>query len=144
MLTWLALVGVYMGIGTLFVIQLGSGELGDWGTLPLNEDVGRSMGLVTFSIFNIAIAIATKDETRSSLSMAVLADRNFVIATLIAVLITIASTELGILQRLLGTVSLDFGHWLVCVIVGMSLLVVAEVRKVVWKIPVDEVPREAS
>ena len=143
MLTWLALVGVYMGVGTLFVIQLGSGELGDWGTLPLNEDVGRSMGLVTFSLFNVAIAIGTKDETRSSLSMAVLADRNFVIGTVIAVLITIASTELGILQRLLGTVSLDFGHWLVCAIVGMSLLIVAEIRKAIWEIPVDEVPKEA-
>jgi len=101
------------------------------------------MGLVAFAIFNIAISIGTKAEDRSSLSMEVLADRSFIIATIISVLITVAMTELGVLQRLLGTVPLSFEQWVVCVLIGMSLLVVAEVRKIVWKIPVDEVPKEA-
>ncbi len=143
MLTWMALAGVYIGLGTLIAIQLGSGEFGDWGTGVLSEDVGRSMGLVAFAVFNIAISIGTKAEDRSSLSMEVLADRPFVVATLISVLVTVAMTELGMLQRLLGTVPLTLEQWVVCVLIGMSLLLVAEVRKVVWKIPVDEVPKEA-
>ena len=143
MLAWLAVAGVYIGVGTLLAIQLGSGELGEWGDGPLNEDVGRSMGLVAFAIFNIAISIGTKVEDRSSLSLEVLADRSFVIATTVSVLITVAMTELGVLQRLLGTVPLNFEQWVVCALIGMSLLLVAEVRKVVWKIPVDEVPKEA-
>lgn len=143
MMTWLALAGLIMGIGTLFVIQLGSGEFGGWGSGPLNEDVGRTMGFVTFAFFNIAFAIGTKDETRSSLSLDVLGDRTFALATVAAVLITIAAAELAMLQRLLGTVSLDLEQWLLCLIVGMSLLVIAEIRKLVWKIPVNEVPKEA-
>jgi Ca2+-transporting ATPase len=143
MLAWLALAGVYMGAGTLLAIQLGSGELGEWGSGVLSEDVGRTMGLVAFAVFNIAISIGTKVEDRSSLNMDVLADRSFVIATLVSVLITVAMTELGVLQRLLGTVPLAFEQWLVCVLIGMSLLLVAEVRKVIWPIPTDEVPEGA-
>jgi Ca2+-transporting ATPase len=142
MLAWLAIAGVYMGAGTLLAIQLGSGELGEWGDGPWNEDVGRSMGLVTFAILNIAISLGTKVEDRTSLSMDVLADRSFVIGTIASVLITIAMTELGVLQRFLGTVPLNNEQWLVCLIIGVSLLLVAEIRKVVWKIPVDEVPKD--
>jgi Ca2+-transporting ATPase len=141
MMTWLAIAGVIIGIGTLATIQLGTGEWGEWGSGPWSDDVGRTLGLVTFAFFNIAFSIATKDETRTSLSREVLADRNFAIATVVSVLITIAMTELGVLQRLLGTVSLTAEQWLVALVVGMSLLVIAEVRKLVWKIPVDEVPR---
>jgi len=141
-MTWLAIVGILIGIGTLFAIQLGSGELGEWGDGPWNEDVGRTMGLVAFGFFNIAYSIATKDETRSSLSLEVLADRNFVIATVVSLVITILMTSMGLLQRLLGTVELNTEQWLVCLVLGIALLIIAEVRKLVWKIPTDEVPRE--
>ena len=100
------------------------------------------MGLVTFAIFNIAISLGTKVEDRSSLSMDVLADRSFVIGSIVSILITIAMTELGALQRFLGTVPLNSEQWLVCIAIGVSLLLVAEIRKVVWKIPVDEVPKD--
>ena len=66
MLIWLAFVGLVMGVGTLAVIE--------WGTRELSEDIGRTMGLVTFSFFNIAFSLGTKDETKSSLSREVLGD----------------------------------------------------------------------
>ena len=135
MLIWLALAGLVIGAGTLFVIE--------WGTREFSEEVGRTMGLVAFSVFNIAFSITTKDETRSSISREVLADRTFVIATVISVFIIIAATELGVLQRILGTVGLTIDQWILCVVIGMSLLVIGEVRKMVWKIPVDEVPKES-
>jgi Ca2+-transporting ATPase len=144
MLTWLAIAGVLIGAGTLFAIQLGSGEFGDWGSGALSEDVGRTMGLVTFALFNIAYSIATKDETRSSLNREVLLDRNFLVATLISSVITILMVELGVLQRLLGTVSITLEQWAVCLVLGIALLVIAEIRKLVWKIPVDEVPKGAA
>ncbi len=136
MLIWLALAGLVIGAGTLLVIE--------WGTREFSEEVGRTMGLVVFSVFNIAFSITTKDETRSSISREVLADRTFAIATVISVFIIIAATELGVLQRILGTVGLTMDQWILCVVVGMSLLVIGEVRKMVWKIPVDEVPRDAD
>ena len=59
LLTWLAFVGIVMGAGTLAVIA--------WGTNEFGEDVGRSMGLATFSIMNIAFSLGTKDMLKSSL-----------------------------------------------------------------------------
>jgi Ca2+-transporting ATPase len=88
--------------------------------------------------------LATKDETKSSLSRDVIADRTFVIATVISAIITVLATELGLLQRLLGTVSLTVDQWILCLVVGVAILPIAEVRKVIWKIPVDEVPKGAD
>jgi len=51
--------------------------------------------------------------------------------------------ELGFLQRLLGTVGLNAEQWILCFVVGIAILPIAEVRKLIWKIPVDEVPKEA-
>ena len=132
MLMWLAFAGLVMGAGTLLVIE--------WGTREFSEAIGRTMGLATFSFFNIAFSLATKDETKSSFSRDVIADRTFVIASVISVLITIAATEPGVLQRILGTVGLTAEQWIMCVVVGVLILPIAEVRKLIWKIPVDEVP----
>ena len=51
----------------------------------------------------------------------------------------ILATELGFLQRLLGTVSLTGEQWLVCIGVALSLIVVEEVKKAL-KIKTDEAP----
>ncbi len=135
MLIWLALAGLVMGVGTLLII--------DWGTRTYGEDVGRTMGFVTFAFFNIAFSLATKDETRTALSRDVLADRTLAIATVVSVLVIIAATELGLMQRILNTVGLDVDQWAVCVLVGLSLLPISEVRKHFWHIPVNEVPESA-
>jgi Ca2+-transporting ATPase len=134
MMAWLAVAGLIMGIGTLGVIE--------WGTREFSEEIGRTMGLATFSFFNVAFSLATKDETKFALSREVIADRTFIIATVISVLITIAATELGILQRILGTVGLNAEQWILCLVVGVAILPIAEVRKLIWKIPVDEVPKD--
>jgi Ca2+-transporting ATPase len=41
----------------------------------------------------------------------------------------ILATELGFLQRILGTVSLTPDQWAVCIVVSLSLIVVEEARK---------------
>ncbi len=138
MLIWLAIAGLIAGACTLAMIE--------WGTREYDETVGRTMGLVTFGFFNVAFSLATKDETRSSFNREVIGDRTFLIASLISMAITFLMAEMGMLQRLLGTVGLDAEQWIVCLIVGFSILPIAEVRKLIWKIPVDEVPKgdEAS
>ena len=50
-------------------------------------------------------------------------------ATGLSVLTIVLATELGFLQRLLGTVSLSIDQWAVCIVVSLSLIVVEEVRK---------------
>ncbi len=130
MLIYLALIGLLMGIGTLLVIELASREWGD--------DVGRSMGLATFSFMNIAFALSTKDMQKSIFAEGVLADRTLVLTTIAALIITFVASELGLLQRLLGTVSLTFDQWIICLLVGFSILLFSEIRKLVWKTPIDD------
>jgi Ca2+-transporting ATPase len=128
-LLYLAVVGLIMGALTLVVIAFATEEFGD--------AVGRSMGLATFSFMNIAFSLATKDMEKSVFSHDILADRTLGIATGISVLLTILASQLGLLQRLLGTVPLTFNQWIVCALVGFSILLISEIRKVVWPRPMD-------
>lgn len=89
------------------------------------------MGLVTFSFFNIAFSLSTKD--RFVLSREVLLDRTFFIATIVSVIVTFMMAEFGLLQRILGTVDLNAEQWLACILVGLSIIVVWEIRKLVWQ-----------
>ncbi len=130
MLIYLAVIGLLMGIGTLLVIDLASRE---WG-----GDVGRSMGLATFSFMNVAFALAIKDMRRSVFSYETLADRNLLIGTGVGLLVTVLASEIGVLRRVLGTVALTFDQWVICILVGFALLVVSEIRKRVWTGPLED------
>jgi Ca2+-transporting ATPase len=59
-----------------------------------------------------------------------------------ALLVTVLATELGFLNRLLDTVSLTADQWLVCLVVSLAVVVVAEVRKLLH-IRVTEVDEAA-
>ena len=61
------------------------------------------------------------------------------VATGLSVLTIILATELGFLQRLLGTVSLTIDQWVICIVVSLSLIVVEEVRKFLRIRAADEV-----
>jgi Ca2+-transporting ATPase len=37
--------------------------------------------------------------------------------------------ELGVFQRILGTVHLDLHQWLVCIVVGLAIIPVSEARR---------------
>jgi Ca2+-transporting ATPase len=121
MLVYLAVVGLFMGLGTLLVLELATRE---W-----SEEVGRSMALATFSFMNIAFALSTKDLRQTVFSEDTLADRTLLLGTGAAILVTILASQLGLLQRLLGTVPLSWDQWLICALVGFLILVVAEIRK---------------
>ena len=38
-------------------------------------------------------------------------------------------TELGVFQRILGTVNLTLHQWLVCIVVGLAIVPVSEARR---------------
>jgi Ca2+-transporting ATPase len=130
LLAWLAIVGLIMGGGTLGVIY--------WASGAYDETVARTMGIITFSIANVAFSLATKDERRSAFSVEVLADRAFIRATLASILVIILMSEFGFLNRLLDTVSLDLEQWAICVLVGLVILPVAEIRKRFWDVEEPE------
>jgi Ca2+-transporting ATPase len=96
------------------------------------------MGLATFSFMNVAFALAVKDMRHSAFSMETLTDRNLMIGTGVGLLVTVLASELGVLQRLLGTVPLTFEQWAICIVVGLAVLVASEIRKRVWPGPLDD------
>jgi Ca2+-transporting ATPase len=131
LLTWCVVSGLVIGLGSLAVIW--------WGGNQYDETIARSMGLVTFSLANIWFALETADEDNSILNGDFLQNGTLMKAVIASFVITILSTELGILQRILGTVSLDLDQWLICIVVSLAVLVVAEGRKLLKIKVTDEI-----
>jgi P-type Ca2+ transporter type 2C len=118
--TWLGLVGLVAGAGTLGVIW--------WAADAHGAELARTMGLTTFGLFNLFFSITTRDETRSIFSRGDHADRPFLIASGISLAAIVLATGLGVFQRLLDTVALDLAQWGICVAVATSIIVVSEAR----------------
>ena len=55
----------------------------------------------------------------------VLEDRTFLICTGGSLVVILFGTELGIFDRILGTVHLDLHQWLVCLVVGFAIIPVS-------------------
>ncbi|TCO50693.1 cation-translocating P-type ATPase [Actinocrispum wychmicini] len=114
---WLVTVGLVMAAGTLGVIT--------WA----DQGMAHTMGLVTFSLFNLFFSITTKDELRTVFTLDTFADKPFTIATAISIVAIVLATTFGPLQALLKTTSLTVPQWLGCVGVALSIVVVSEIRK---------------
>jgi len=123
LLIWVCIAGLVLGGATLGVIGWADDHYG-------SSAVARTMGLTTFAIGNIAFSFCTRDERRSVFSLDVLEDRMFLYCTGGSVLAILLGTELGILQRVLHTVHLDGHQWLVCIVVGLAIVPVSEVRRI--------------
>ena len=119
--TWLVIVGLVMAAGTLGVLAWASGAYGDV--------IARTMGVTTFSLFRLFSSLETADEDESLFGGSILGNRPLLVGTAVSVAFIILATELPFLQRILGTASLSGDQWLVCIGVGLSLIVVEEVRK---------------
>jgi Ca2+-transporting ATPase len=137
LLTWCVIGGLVIGLGSLAVIW--------WGGEQYGETVGRTMGLMTFSLANIWFALETSDEDTTIFNGEILRNATLMKAVIASFVVTILSTELGILQRILGTVSLDLDQWLVCIVVSLAVIVVAEVRKLLRiRVTEVEIPAQAA
>ena len=136
LMTWLVFVGLVMAAGTLGVLWWGNDNYGDV--------VARTMGITTFSLFRLFSSLETMDERESLFGGSILANRALMVATGLSVLTIILATELGFLQRLLGTVSLTIDQWVICIGVSLSLIVVEEVRKFLRIRAADEVAVSAA
>jgi Ca2+-transporting ATPase len=118
---YLVAVGLVMAVCTLGVIW--------WATDAYGEAVARTMGLTTFSLVNIWFALETSDPRHSIVSIDLAGNPALLKGVGLAVLVTIGAAELGILNRLLGTTNLDIDQWIICVVVSLAVLVVAELTK---------------
>jgi Ca2+-transporting ATPase len=120
-MTWLVFLGLVMAAGTLGVLS--------WADSQFGPAVARTMGVTTFSLFRLFSSLETADESESMFGGSILGNRPLLIGTGMSILTIILATELGFLQRILGTVSLSIDQWVVCIVVPLSLIVVEEARK---------------
>jgi Ca2+-transporting ATPase len=115
---YLVIAGAVMGISTLATIW--------WATDAYGEAVARTMGVTVFSLANIWFAIETSDPEHSVFAGELLENPSLLKGVGLAVVATIAATEIGLLNRVLETVGLSIEQWLVCLVVSLAVLVVAE------------------
>ena len=107
--------------------------------------VARTMGMITFSVSNVVFSFATKDERRSMFSLDVIGDRPFLYATAASIVTIVLMTDFGFFRRILDTTNLDLEQW-----VDLHRRRpadhsrVGEVRKLILKTPLDEVPAAAG
>jgi Ca2+-transporting ATPase len=101
------------------------------------------MGMITFSIANVAFSFTTKDERRSAFSLDLLGDRPFLYATAASIATIVLMTESSFFRRILDATNLDLEQWVVCLVVGLLIVPISEIRKLLVKTPLDEVPAEA-
>jgi Ca2+-transporting ATPase len=120
-MTWLVFCGLVMAAGTLGVLAWADGQYGDV--------VARTMGVTVFSLFRLFSSLETADVDESLFGGSILANRPLLVGTGLSVLTIVLATELGFLQRILGTVSLSPDQWAVCIVVSLSIVAVEEVRK---------------
>jgi Ca2+-transporting ATPase len=125
LLTWLVIAGLVLGGTTLGVIW--------WAADAHDTAVARTMGMTTFAIANVFFSFAVKDPLRSVFTVETYADRRLLMATGLSGVAILFGTELGILQRILGTVSLTGREWVACILVAFSVVVASELRKLVLR-----------
>ena len=121
LLIWVAIAGLVLGGATLGLIT--------WADDTYGSAAARTMGLTTFAIGNVLFSLATRDEKRSIFSLDVLEDRMFLLCTAGSLAAILFGTELGVFQRILGTVHLSLHQWLVCIVVGLAIVPVSEARR---------------
>ena len=119
----LAAFGLVMAACSLGVMQWAQGSLG--------EPTARSMGLVTFALAGIFLALECNDDPGSVFSMATLQNGKLVQMCLFSVVATILVTELGLFQRIFDTVSLSANQWIICLVLASVIAWVMEVEKLV-------------
>ena len=135
LMIWLVTCGLVMAAGTLGVLAWAGGQYGDV--------IGRTMGMTTFALFRLFSSLETADEDASLFSGTILSNQPLLIGTGISVLSIILATELGFLQKILGTASLTMDQWAICILVSLSLIVVEEARKLL-KIRTGDEPVAAT
>jgi len=91
--------------------------------------LAATMGFVAFGMLSIAMGLSARSETDTAFNRDIFQDRNQVLLYGLAFLMTFLATELGFLQRILETTSLDGEKWLICIGLAIALLLVDEVIK---------------
>jgi Ca2+-transporting ATPase len=125
-------IGLWAAIGTLTLIYFGEKGSG--------VEHARTLGMTAFAIFVTVFGLEAADERASMFSAQTLRNPTLIRTTLLSAVSIIVATELRFFQRLLDTTSLSLQEWAICLGVGASVIVIAEV----WKFVLRRRPESAA
>ena len=94
--------------------------------------MARSRGFDFIGLFvkaNVTVGLASRSETESAFTRALLSDRRQVMLYGLALLLMFLPTELGFMQRVLGTTALTGEQWVLCIVCTVGLLLIEEVME---------------
>jgi Ca2+-transporting ATPase len=116
---WIRLIfmGLLIAIGTLVIETTFEAE---------DITLAATMGFVAFSLFNVAFGLSARSETGSVFVRDTVSDRRQLGLYGLALLLTLLATEVGFLQRMLGTISLNGNQWLLCIAFALAFLLIDE------------------
>ncbi|GAA2273077.1 cation-transporting P-type ATPase [Nonomuraea roseoviolacea subsp. roseoviolacea] len=117
--------GFVMTAGSLAAYQIGARQGG--------AVVGATMLLTTLSLFHVAAGLLARDQVNTILSRAALPGPTQLRRYALALVLIVAVTEIGLLQRVFGTTELVVAQWATCLGIAASLVVVEEVIKAVLR-----------
>jgi Ca2+-transporting ATPase len=121
----LAGIGLVMAASILVVMS--------WADPLYGDAVARSMGLVTFALGGIFLSFSINDERETVFSSKTFENRKLFQMCLYALIATIAATELGLFERILGTASLSVDQWVICLVAGLTAGLVFEIIKLILR-----------
>ncbi|MEV0143960.1 MULTISPECIES: cation-transporting P-type ATPase [unclassified Nonomuraea] len=117
--------GFVMTAGSLAAYQIGARQGG--------AAVAGTMLLTTLSLFHVAAGLLARDQTNTIFSRAAIPGPTQLRRYALALILIIAVTGIGLLQRIFGTTELSDGQWAVCAGLAASLVVVEELVKLVLR-----------
>ena len=114
-----------MALGTMAVLEWAPGDAVRAGA----ASIGGTMAFNTFVLFQFFNILNSRHDTHTVFHRDTFRNRWLWIALAGVLLLQVAVTHLGFLQRLFDTMSISAVQWLICVAVASSVLWVEEIRK---------------
>jgi P-type Ca2+ transporter type 2C len=113
--------GAVMTVGSLVAYQIGESRY--------DALVASTMLLTTLSLFHLAGGLLARDQVGTIFSRSAIPGPTQVRRYAIALLAIVAVTAIGFLERIVGTTSLRFSQWWICIGIAATLVVVEEAIK---------------
>jgi Ca2+-transporting ATPase len=96
--------------------------------------VSSTMALTTLSLGTIVAALVNRDEFGTVFQRGAWTNRKFIRSMGVVALLTVLVTELGFLQRWIGTEGLNAEQWAICIGGALLVLFVDEIRKAIERV----------
>lgn len=126
----IAMAATVMAIGTLAVFVWAPGPDSKAGI----ASIAGTMGFNTFVLFQFFNILNVRSENHSVFSRLTFTNKPLWISLASVLLLQVAVTHVGFMQRLFDTTGISFTQWLVCIAVASSIMWVEEIRKLVVRL----------